>query len=329
MRRSDARTLALVAACALAAAAMAAPVLPRATIGYRLLAVVDITGSMNVRDYHFEGRPASRLDTVKRALQGLAARLPCGSRMGLAMFTERRSFLLFEPVEVCSDFAPLEGAISTLDWRMAWEGDSYVASGLYSAIALAGPLDADVLFFTDGQEAPPLPASGMPVFAGEPGKVRGLLVGVGGTELSPIPKFDRDGREIGFYAMTDVPQENRHGLPPGGSEAREGWHPRNAPWGANEATGQEHLSAVRTDHLRDLAAATGLAFIPMGEAATLAAQIAGAARPHPVAGTLDTAPLPAALALLLLAGLSLAQLWQRRGTGRRPPSPHTRRMPAS
>lgn len=312
MGRPHARTLVLAAACVLALAAVVAPRLQRTTDAYRLLAVVDVTGSMNVRDYSVEGRPASRLDTVKHTLSALAARLPCGSRMGLGIFTERRTYLLFEPVEVCADFAPLDGAISALDWRMAWEGDSYIYSGLYSAIDVAGPLDADLLFFTDGQEAPPLPASGAPAFSGAPGKVRGLVVGVGGIEPAPIPKFDRDGREIGFYTMTDVPQENRHGLPPSGSEQREGWHPRNAPWGADEATGQEHLSAVRTDHLKDLAQATGLTYAPLADAATLAAEVEASARPHPVAGIMDTAPLPAALALLLLAGFYLAQLWDRR-----------------
>lgn len=322
--RPNLRTLALAATCVLALAATIAPRLSKTTDAYRLLAVVDITGSMNVRDYSFEGRPSSRLDTVKRALGALAARLPCGSRMGLGMFTERRTFLLFEPVEVCADFAPLDGAIGALDWRMAWEGDSYIASGLYSAIDLAGPLDADLLFFTDGQEAPPLPASGAPAFSGAPGKVRGLIVGVGGETPAPIPKFDRDGREIGFYAMTDVPQENRHGLPPTGSEQREGWHPRNAPWGAEDATGQEHLSAVRTDHLKDLAAATGLTYAPLADAARLAAAIKASARPRPVEGTLDTAPLPATLALLLLAALYLAQLWHRR-----PDFPRNRRISPS
>ncbi len=312
MRRPDVRTLALAAAFLLALAAIIAPRLQRPSDAYRLLAVVDITGSMNVRDYSFEGRPASRLDTVKRTLSALAARLPCGSRMGLGIFTERRTYLLFEPVEVCTDFAPLDGAIGALDWRMAWEGDSYIYAGLSSAIDLAGPLDADLLFFTDGQEAPPLPASGAPAFSGEPGKVRGLIVGVGGTDPAPIPKFDRDGREIGFYAMTDVPQENRHGLPPTGSEQREGWHPRNAPWGAEEATGQEHLSAVRTDHLQDLAHATGLAYAPLADAAALATEVRAQARPRPVAGTMNAAPLPAALALLLLAALYVAQAWDRR-----------------
>ncbi|WP_454918451.1 vWA domain-containing protein [Xanthobacter sediminis] len=213
---------------------------------YRLLAVVDVTGSMNVRDTSQDGQPVSRLDAVKSTLRELAARLPCGSRLGLGIFTERRSFLLFEPIDTCADFAPLDGAIAALDWRMAWEGDSYVARGLYSAIDLAAPLDADLLFFTDGQEAPPLSYTGIPSFPGEKGKVGGLIVGVGGTTPVPIPRFDNFGHEIGFYGPADVPQENRHGPPPENAETREGYHPRNAPWGAELAGGTARRPRARS-----------------------------------------------------------------------------------
>lgn len=318
MARPRPRTLLLAAALVAALAAALAPRLSTHTTAFRLLAVVDVTGSMNVRDYVREGRPVSRLDEVKATLRALAARLPCGSEIGLAIFTERRSFLLFEPVEVCADFAPLDGAIANLDWRMAWEGDSYIASGVYSAIALGRPLGADLLFFTDGQEAPPLPASGIPPFEGEAGAVRGLIVGVGGPTPVPIPKFDRDGREIGFYGMDDVPQENRHGLPPTGSEEREGFHPRNAPWGADAATGAEHLSAVRTSHLEALAQKTGLAYAPLADAPALADAIAANARPRPVPGSWDSAPVPAALALALLIAFSAAGVLRARR-----PRPHS------
>ncbi len=103
---------------------------------------------------------------------------------------------------------------------MAWEGDSYIAKGLYSAIELSASLKADVLFVTDGHEAPPLPASGLPPFEGKPGEVKGLIAGAGGRTKSPIPKFDDEGREIGVYGPEDVPQDNRHGLPSAGAAGR-------------------------------------------------------------------------------------------------------------
>lgn len=305
--RRDARTLLLTAALVLTIIAIFTPRIPVRGTVFNIIASVDVTGSMNVRDYVHEGAPASRLDTVKRILRDFAAQLPCGSRLGVSIFTERRSFLLFEPIEVCADFAPLSGAINNLDWRMAWEGDSYVTSGLHSAIALAHPLGADLIFLTDGQEAPPLPATGIPAFEGEAGAVRGVIVGVGGTVPAPIPRFDKDGREVGFYTATDVPQENRHGLPPAGSELREGWHPRNAPWGGEEIAGEEHLSAVRTEHLHALAEQTGLSYIALSDARSLGRAIAAVARLQPVVRDMDIARIPGGLALLLLVGFLAAQ----------------------
>ncbi|GEP07078.1 VWA domain-containing protein [Methylobacterium oxalidis] len=307
------RFQALALALALVLATFAVPPLPLTRDGVRLLAVVDITGSMNVRDYAAAGRPESRLEAAKAALLRLVSGLPCGSQVALGLFTERRPFLLFEPVEVCADFAPLDGAISALDWRMAWEADSRVAAGLYRSVAMAGDLDADLLFVTDGQEAPPLPPSGTPPFDGRVGAVRGLIVGAGGYALSPIPKFNDRGRETGFFSETDVQQENRFGPPPADAEAREGYNPRNAPFGSAAARGTEHLSSVREAHLRDLAARTGLAYAHLDGADSLAAPVAAAATPRPVPGRLDLRPILGAGALLLVLAAYAAGGLRSRG----------------
>uniref|UniRef100_UPI00333E2769 vWA domain-containing protein n=1 Tax=Castellaniella defragrans TaxID=75697 RepID=UPI00333E2769 len=223
-----------------------------------VLLVVDVTGSMNVRDYEVDHHPVSRLDFAKLAMSRFLRELPCGSRLGLAIFTERRAFLLFEPMEVCENYDPILGALSALDWRMAWEGDSQIANGLYSALELADDLRVNLVFLTDGQEAPPLPAAGRRPFGGTAGTVAGLILGVGGDRPVPIPKFDEDGREVGVFGPNDVDQENRSGPPPAAASQREGWHPRNAPFGGKAATGQEHLSSVRETYLRALAKDVGL-----------------------------------------------------------------------
>ena len=85
-------------------------------------------------------------------------------------------------------------------------------------------------------------------------------MGVGGRQLSPIPKYDDNGREIGFYGVEDVPHDNRFGLPPAGAEMREGYNARNAPFGAAVAVGVEHLSSVRETYLQSLAEKTGLTY---------------------------------------------------------------------
>ncbi|HUD41536.1 MAG TPA: vWA domain-containing protein [Dokdonella sp.] len=276
------------------------------------LFVVDITGSMNVRDYRADGAPQSRLDHVKTALAALIADMPCGSRAGVGVFAERRPFLLIAPVETCANYAPLAGMLQQLDWRMAWEGDSYVASGLYQSIALAAEFDTDLVFLSDGQEAPPLHWSGAAPFEGEPGAVHGLIVGVGDVIPSPIPKFDRDGRESGFLGPGDVVQENRSGTPPPDAERREGWHPRNAPWGAAAATGEEHLSAVHETHLRALAAATGLGYVRLTPGLRLDRALASHAAPRAAEARLPLAPWFAATALILLTAV-----WRPEHAGRR------------
>ncbi|MGP1613924.1 MAG: VWA domain-containing protein, partial [Pollutimonas bauzanensis] len=138
----------------------------------QVLFVVDITRSMNVRDYAAGAQQRSRLEQAKDTVTQALARMPCGSRAGLGVFTERRSFLLLEPMETCANYAALSQTVAELNWRMAGEGDSRIASGLFGALELADTLGANLVFVTDGQEAPPLPASGRPQFEGEPGKVR-------------------------------------------------------------------------------------------------------------------------------------------------------------
>ncbi|HET6377239.1 MAG TPA: vWA domain-containing protein [Methylocella sp.] len=301
-RFKDPRVLLLGGAVLSLSFALAAPKIGAAGHSYDLVAAVDITGSMNTRDYFFNGKPVSRLEFAKLALRDLIKTLPCQSRLGLAIFTERRSFLLFEPIGICDDFAPLDAAIDSLDWRMAWQGDSHISAGLFHAIRIARDLNSDLLFFTDGHEAPPLPWSGGPPFEGRRGEVAGLIIGTGGYALSPIPKFDDLGNGIGFYSAEDVPHENRFGLPPPGAENREGYNPRNAPFGSIAASGTEHLSSVREPYLKELANITGLTYYHLDKPSGLAPAVSAVATPRRRAGMVELTPwfIMSALACLFL-----------------------------
>jgi mxaL protein len=312
--RPDWRAAALAGALALSVAAALQPEAQAERATYDLVAFVDITGSMNARDYEAGGAPQSRLEAVKARLPAALGRLPCGSRVGLGVFTERRVFLLFEPVETCRNFSAIAGSIAGLDWRMAWEGDSRVSSGVQRAIEMAAGVKADLLFLTDGQEAPP-PRTDLPeTIEVEQDAVKGLLVGVGGNELVPIPKYDDFGRESGFFSMEDVPQASRLGPPPEGGEARPGYNARNAPFG-EMPEGEEHLTSVRETYLRELGRQTGLGYAHLGAPEDLAAAIAENARPRPILVPVDLSPLPAAgalLALLAIYGAPLATRARRR-----------------
>ena len=61
---------------------------------YNFTFIVDITRSMNARDYQQTDEAVSRLQFVKQALNDLILKLPCQSKVGLGIFTERKSTLL-------------------------------------------------------------------------------------------------------------------------------------------------------------------------------------------------------------------------------------------
>lgn len=300
----DLRFWTLLAAAALVALALILPRIQLTRNVYDVVAIVDLTKSMITRDMASGGQNISRLEAAKTAMTRLLADLPCQSRMGLGIFTERRSFLLFNPVEVCENFAPIETAIKELDWRMAWEGDSMVTSGFYQAVAIAEDLKADLIFLTDGHEAPPLPpGNGIPDYEGEAGKVGGFLLGVGGRDKVPLPMIDDEGNEVGTYGHDDVPQENRSGAPPPDAQSRPGWHPKWAPFGTDPPKGDEHLAYVRSKFLEQLGAKTGLAHIDLVDRPNLLAAVRTHARARPVEVWVDIRPLPASLALALLIAL--------------------------
>ncbi len=338
-RLKDARFWVLLAAMALTALALLVPRIQMTRNAYDVVAIVDLTKSMITRDMRVNGKETDRLDAAKRALTQLLADMPCQSRLGLGIFTERRSFLLFDPVEVCENFAPVEIAIQSLDWRMAWEGDSMVTSGIYSAMHIAEDLGADLIFLTDGHEAPPLPpGGGMPDYEGEIGKVRGVLLGVGGRDKVPLPKIDDDGNEVGTYGHDDLPQENRSGAPPPDAHLRPGWHPKWAPFGTDPPKGDEHLAYVRSDYLDKLAAKTGLSHVDLIDSPNLLPAVRTHARPRSVEVSVDIRPIPAALALVLLVGLYAApfagrvatQAWakERKQGGPQRAAPWSRRSQA-
>jgi mxaL protein len=213
---------------------------------------------MNAEDYRIADKTVSRLEFVKHSLRELVGRLPCQSQVGLGVFTERRSTILFEPIEVCSGYAELDKSISSLDWRMAWAADSRIAGGLLNAMQLLAGKPSRLVFISDGQEAPPLNLRYRTGFAEVKGKLKGLIVGAGGLQPTPIPKFDGKGQRIGVYGPDDVPHRSNFGESDLNPEKIEGYDARNAPFGRAAATGNEHQSALQESYLQQLAEEAGL-----------------------------------------------------------------------
>jgi len=249
---------------------------------YDVLAVLDITGSMNTRDQFLAAVPISRIELEKRAVQELLAALPCGSRLGVAIFVESRPFVLFEPVEICGNFAPLQASVAGIAWRMGWDSESHIAEGLHAALLSARDLGADLIFLTDGQEVPPMAWSTPPDFASIRGAAHGLVMGVGGRDFVPIPKFDREGREIGVWKPGEVPSET------GGI-----------------FKGHEYLTAVDEPHLRELAAQAALTYRHLDAPTDLLQALRSAVPPRILKTTMDARFIPGGLALLLVAACFL------------------------
>jgi mxaL protein len=285
-----------LAAVALTALALVAPrpVLPRRV--FDGIVVLDITQSMNTLDALLDGRPASRLEFAKAQLHRALARLPCGARIGWGVFTEYRSYVLLLPVEVCANYAELSAVLDRIDGTMAWAGGSEIGKGLMSALRIAGriPEHPAIAFLTDGHEAPPLRPDFVPAIPDEATDRHGIVVGIGGDTLRPIPKFDPTGRPIGVWGPDDVLQ-----APP----AETGAAAPSAPAGeeSKPAAGTEHLSSLKETHLKELAALTGLGYARLQPSSDLAQMLqddrTARARRVPV----DVrAPLEAAALLLLV-----------------------------
>jgi mxaL protein len=253
--------------------------------------VLDITQSMDTEDMKRIGasmgnastQTMSRLEYAKAILMFALPNLPCGSKMGLGVFTEYRTLMLSTPVEVCANVAELQEMVGNIDGKNAWSGNSEIAKGLYWALKLAAqlPNKPSLVFFTDGQEAPPINAENRLSFPGKVGEVHGVLAGVGGSLARPIPKRDPEGRRIGFWDASEVNQTHPFGgginatadAPPESTSLNDG-KPKNRD-GASTSTvrtagallgatpGTEHLSALRDRYLTLLAGEVGLAYVTM------------------------------------------------------------------
>ena len=311
----------VAAALALVVSAVFKPTVVWQRPRFEHVVVLDVTQSMNVADMRLDGAPASRLAYAKHALRAALLQLPCGSKVGWAIFTEYRSFLLLAPLEVCAHLDELRASLAQIGTPMAWAGNSEIAKGVHSALGIAKALPGtpSLVFITDGQEAPPLSPRFRPSFDDKPGEVAGLIVGVGDTRPVPIPKLDPAGRPLGFWRADEVMQTDPRAQGRGGSVQSETMADDGAVHGTPTAAGAslgatpgtEHLSALREGYLRLLAGEQGLGYLRLDATPGLAV-----AWRAPAFERLAPAEVDARVALAVVALLALlahyAVPWLRR-----------------
>jgi len=233
----------LVVLC-LVVAALWLPKIDRAVKVMDMLFVLDITQSMDVQDAEIEGNKASRIKWAKYFTKRTLQNLPCGSHVGLAVFSESRSLVLINPVEICQNYNELTQMLERINSAMAWALSSEVSKAAFTAIEQAKLIEPQpsIVFITDGHESPPLHKTLHAKFKGTVGEVTGIFVGVGGDTLQPIPRHDLDGNEIGVWQVNEVLHQDVY------ANSRGDWQEKN-----KLTAKTEHLSSQKKTHLRTLA----------------------------------------------------------------------------
>ncbi len=222
--------------------------------------IIDVTQSMNVPDYRIDGKPVSRLEFVKQSVRYTIKNLPCGSRAGLGIFTEYRSYLLLAPVDTCANYSELSGLLDNMNGQMAWVGGSEIAKGISFGFKIIKKLPdkPGLIFISDGQEAPPVNPKYRIDMETKPGAVRGMLVGAGGLVAQAIPKYDKAGNLLGLWNADDVMQTDLYT-----QEALDGGAVTDvtaAKSDKKKVEGTEHMSALREAYLQTLATESGIGY---------------------------------------------------------------------
>ncbi len=182
--------------------AMLHPTIPIKHNIYTYLLVADISQSMNAIDMKIDGKPASRMAQTQKLMHEVVSSLPCGTKVSVGLFAGVSVAALYDPIEVCANFAAIQDTIDHLDWRTAWSGNSRVRESLYSiARAIRSfPESAQVVFFSDGEEAPKLHAFNTKDLANFQGGDDWLFVGIGTEKGVAIPKLSDKNQLIGYWS---------------------------------------------------------------------------------------------------------------------------------
>ena len=192
----------LLAALLLLIVALFNPKIPVKRDIYSYILVADISQSMNTVDESLNGKPVSRMVFMQDMMHRLIGELPCGTNVSISLFAGVSVAALYTPIEVCENFDAINDTIDHLDWRTAWSGNSRVRASMTSLAKTirSFPEPAQVVYFTDGEEAPRLHVFNRADLTAFQGGEDWLFVGIGSNKGTPIPKFDEYNQLIGYWS---------------------------------------------------------------------------------------------------------------------------------
>lgn len=245
-------TITMILVLVLIAAAVWVPRIDRTVKVMDILFVLDITQSMDVIDVEVAGEQVSRLTWAKDYTQKTLVDLPCGSHVGLAVFSEYRSLVLINPVEVCANYNDLKQMIAKISGSMAWALSSEVSKATFEAIKQATLIEPNpsIVFITDGHESPPLHKTLFAKFKDKPGEIPGVFVGVGGDDLLAIPKHSLNGEDLGVWQVNDVLHQDVYVSSRGDMQEKNALKAKT-----------EHLSSQKKVHIKRLATMVGFDYV--------------------------------------------------------------------
>jgi len=169
---------------------------------YNYILIADISQSMNTEDMKINQKTVSRLDYTKHIMSRLVEDFPCGTKVSIGMFAGVSVSATYSPIEVCENFSNINTTISKLDWRVTWSGNTRIRESVINLARLirSFPESAQVVYFTDGEEAPKLHVFNTRDLEQFQGGNDWLFVGIGSDEGAPIPKYDNKNQLIGYWS---------------------------------------------------------------------------------------------------------------------------------
>lgn len=169
------------------------------------LLVADVSQSMNAEDVKLNNKNVSRLAYTKHLMKRVVETSPCGTYISVGIFASDNVALLITPLEVCANYDVITDSIAHLEWRMAWKGNSRLSFGVRAAANTFDSLNvpAQMLFFTDGDEAPRVNVTIKQDLSGIQIGKNFVFVGVGGHTKVGIPRFNSANKRVGFWPISD------------------------------------------------------------------------------------------------------------------------------
>lgn len=169
---------------------------------HNYLLLADVSQSMNAEDVQLNKQNVSRMTYTRYLMRKVVETSSCGTNISVGIFAAENVALLFMPLEVCSNYDVITDTIDHLEWRMSWAGNSRLSFGIKAAESVFDSLNtpAQMLFFTDGDEAPKVNAINKLDLSNVQIGKNVVFVGVGGHQPVPIPRYNAANKWVGFWS---------------------------------------------------------------------------------------------------------------------------------